>query len=171
MIKKVLFVIAQQGFQDYEYAEPKKILENAGVQTKTASKTTYEANGKLGTRVKPDLSLSQACASDYDAVVFVGGPGAASYFDDKEALKLARDFEKAGKIVAAICIAPVILANAGVLHGKKATVWPSECDNLRAKNAQYTSEDVVRDGRIITASGPQAAQKFGQTILKALKEE
>ncbi len=168
--KKALFVIAQQGFQDYEYNEPKKILENAGVETKTASKTTREAFGKLGARVKPDLALEQARASDYDAIIFVGGPGAAAYFNDEQALALARDFEKTRKIVAAICIAPVILANAGVLRGKKATVWPSESANLRGKGASYANEDVVRDQQVITASGPQAARKFGETILKALKE-
>ncbi len=171
MKKRVLLVIAQQGFQDYEYNEPKKILENAGIETKTASKTTSEAFGKLGARVKPDLALARAHASDYDAIIFVGGPGAAAYFDDEQALALAHDFEKAGKIVAAICIAPVILANAGILRGKHATVWPSEGANLREKGANYANEDVVRDKRIITASGPQAARKFGETILKALKEK
>lgn len=170
MAKKVLFVIAQQGFQDHEYLEPKKVLETGGVQTKTASKTTNEALGKLGARVKPDLALKEARAQDYDAIIFVGGPGAASYFDDEQALKLARDADHAGKILAAICIAPVILANAGVLKGKRATVWPSEGGNLRAKGAEYTGEDVTRDGRVITASGPQAAREFGQAILKALKE-
>jgi len=168
---KVLLVIAQQGFQDHEYSEPKKTLENAGIETKTASKTTSQALGKLGTRVKPDLTLAQAQANDYDAIIFIGGPGAANYFNDEQALKLARESQKNGKITAAICIAPSILANAGLLKGKRATSWPSESENLRAKGAEYTGENVTRDGLVITASGPHAAREFGQTILNTLKEK
>ena len=86
------------------------------------------------------------------------------------AFKIAQQAVEQNKILGAICIAPSILANAGVLKNKKATVYPSESSNLKTKGAIYTTEDVTRDGNIITANGPAAAQDFAETITQALLE-
>jgi protease I len=77
---------------------------------------------------------------------------------------------KKEKIVGAICIAPVTLANAGILTGKKATVFESETKKLKDKGANCTRKNVERDGKTITANGPKAAKEFGETIAKALAE-
>ncbi|MDD5086856.1 MAG: DJ-1/PfpI family protein, partial [Candidatus Nanoarchaeia archaeon] len=77
-------------------------------------------------------------------------------------------FYESGKITAAICIAPVILANAGVLDGKKATVFPSGKDDIMVRGADYTGEQVTQDGKVITANGPAAARSFGEAIVKEL---
>ena len=76
---------------------------------------------------------------------------------------------EAGKLVGAICIAPRILSEAGILNGKKATVYSSEAGVLRANGAIYTGKDVEVDGKIVTASGPHAAEQFGNTLVKLLK--
>ncbi len=107
---QVLMVIASRDFRDEEYARPREILESAGYTVIVASRSRETARGMLGMRVQPDLLLSEACAADYDAVVFVGGSGAQTYWDDPEAHRLAREAASGGKVVAAICIAPVILA-------------------------------------------------------------
>jgi protease I len=77
---------------------------------------------------------------------------------------------KQNKIVGAICIAPVTLANAGILSGKRAAVSISERQQLADKGAECTFKDVQRDGNIITASGPPAAKGFGEAIAEALSE-
>ncbi|MBN1444886.1 MAG: DJ-1/PfpI family protein [Candidatus Omnitrophica bacterium] len=164
----VLMVIAQNGFRDEEYFKPKDLLEFAGCIVKTASVQTGAARGKMGGTAKVDVSLSEVKVEDYAAVVFVGGPGAADYIDDETALNLAREADKKGRIVGAICIAPAILARAGILKGKKATVFPSDRGILIEGKANYVDMPVVVDGRIITASGPDAAHEFGKTLVKAL---
>jgi len=167
--KSVLMVIATQDFRDEEFVEPKKILESAGVRVTVASKELGEAVGVLGkVRAMPDFTLEQVHATDYDAVIFVGGPGSREYWDDPAAHKIARQAHDAGKLVCAICIAPVTLANAGLLEGKRATVFHGESARLKEAGATYTGASVEQDGRIITANGPKAATEFGSAIRAAL---
>ncbi|HHT48291.1 MAG TPA: DJ-1/PfpI family protein [Firmicutes bacterium] len=168
MKKRAVLVIAETNFRDEEYLAPKEVLSQAGVEVATASTKLEEAVGKLGHKVRPDLLVSQIKVEDYDALVFVGGGGAAQYFADETAHVLARSFIKADKVVAAICIAPVILARAGLLRGKRATVFPDGEPELIAAGAIYTAQRVVKDGRIITGNGPEAAEAFGREIVNAL---
>ena len=166
--KKVLMVIAPENFRDEEFMEPKEVFENAGAGVTVASKGVDSAKGMMGAIVTVDSDISETDAGDYDAVVFVGGSGASVYFNDKTAQNLARTAYEKGKIVAAICIAPSTLANAGLLEGKRATSFSSEKGNLEAKGAEYTGAAVEQDGRIITGNGPGAASEFGHKIAEAL---
>ena len=168
-MKKIVFVIASDKFRDEEYFHPKDVLTKADVSVVTASSKLNTSTGMLGGQVKPEVLLSDVKESDYDGIVFVGGGGSKEYFNDPTAHALAKKFYDNKKIVSAICIAPSILANAGLLMGKKANSYPSEVPNLGEKGAIVTENDVVRDGLIITATGPAAATKFGHTILEALK--
>lgn len=162
-------IIAPQNFRDEEFLEPKKIFEENKIQVSVCSKGVAEASGMLGARVKVDIDLMQAKPDDYDALVFVGGSGSSIYFNNQVALTLAKNAVYQNKVVAAICIAPSILANAGVLQEKKATAFPTEADNLKTKGANFVFQTVVEDGNIITAAGPEAAKVFGQTIVKMLE--
>jgi protease I len=114
------------------------------------------------------IPLNKVDVGAYDAVVFIGGGGSAVYFNDPLALKIAKEAYAAGKVVAALCIAPTILANAGILQGKRVTCFRDEDASLRAAGAQYTGEGVTVDGNIITADGPKTAKDFGKAIAKAL---
>jgi protease I len=166
---KILMVLAPKDFRDEEYQKPRQVLEKAGAVVEVASKGVVEAEGMLGARVKVDRDLSQANIDDYGGVIFVGGTGAAVYFSDQAALTLARSAWEKGKVVGAICIAPSILANAGLLSGKKATAFYSEKNNLVAKGAQYTGQPVEVEGKIVTANGPQAAEEFGEKLVEVLQ--
>jgi len=166
--KSILMVIAPEGFRDEEFLEPERVFESARADVTVASKGVSVAKGKLGATVEVDIDISDVNVDDYDAVVFVGGPGASIYFDDPTALKIAKDAYESGKLTAAICIAPSILANAGVLEGHKATAFESESENVASKSAGYTGEPVTVDGKIVTANGPDAAKRFGQEIVKML---
>ncbi len=118
-----------------------------------------------GARVVPDLVLSEAAAGDYVAVAFIGGSGSRELFSDADAIALARGADAAGLTVAAICMAPAVLAAAGVLEGVKATCDPAVEGELRKGGAIRLHEEVVVDGNIVTASGPPEAEAFGAALV------
>lgn len=167
--KSVLMIIAAKDFRDEELAEPRAVLAEAGAAITIASSATRESVGVLKrTRVTPDLTVDQVDAKAYDAVIFVGGPGASQYWHDETAHRIATEAYEAGKVVGAICIAPATLANAGLLKGKKATAFSSITDQLTKGGANYTGARVQQDGRIVTADGPGSATTFGEAIRDAL---
>jgi len=166
--KKILFLIAPKSFRDEEYFEPKKILEAEGAQTVTASLSKDEATGMLGGKAKPDIILGDVKASDFDAILFIGGEGATVYWNNQQAQQLARDAVSANKVLGAICLAPGTIANAGVLKGKNATCFLVADELLQKGGAKLSSKYVEQDGKIITASGPEAAIEFGNAVLKEL---
>lgn len=168
--KKAVMIIAQNNFRDEELLKPKEILEKNGVSVTIASSSLKESTGMLGAKVKPDVLFTNVKVSDFDAVVFVGGSGSMEYWDNPTAHKIATEANTAKKTIGAICIAPVTLAKAGLLKNKKATTYSSTINDIKACGAVYTGADVERDGNIVTASGPTAAQKFGETLVKALTE-
>jgi len=165
----VLLVVAQNDFQDIEYNTVRGELAAAGYGVSVAAPRKATASGVSGTRVDPDLSLSEARASVYLAVVFIGGPGTEDLFDLEDAHRIATETVGQGKPLAAICLAPAILARAGVLVGKRATSYPSASGDLTAGSAIYTGADVEIDGKIITASGPEASSAFSRAIISALE--
>jgi len=167
--KKVLMVIASSQFRDEEYQRPRALLEAAGAEITVASSSLSESVGMLGMRVTPDILIKDAKMQGYDALLLVGGMGSTEYWESAEAHALARSSFAANKPTAAICLAPMTLANAGLLKGKQATIWKDAADDFQAKGVHYTSQDVVRDGLIITGSGPDAAEAFGRVLVEALQ--
>lgn len=171
--KTAVFIIAFKDFRDPEYFIPKKILNEAGIKTFCASSKKGIAIGVEGGEENIDIALEQVKVDDYDAIIFVGGIGAAGYINNQSAHRIAQDAVIKRKILAGICIGPTILAKAGVLKGVKATVWSSKMDKsavriLEDGKALYRPEKVVIDGRIITADGPESACEFGKEIVKIL---
>jgi len=168
----VLLIIAPN-FRDEELFDTKDVLEQAGLTTVIASKTAGTKKGMLGGTAEAEIAISKVNVANYKAIVFIGGSGSSVYFNDATALKIAKEAASKNKVTAAICIAPVILANAGILQGKKATVWDDEentySSKIEEKGAIYTDKDVEKDGNIITANGPEAAKKFGNAIVSALR--
>jgi len=167
--RRVVMIIAKNEFRDEELMEPKVILEEGGFEVVLASSSLGAATGMLGATADVDVTINEINPSDYDAVIFVGGRGASEYWQNPTAHSIAKKADKQGKLVCAICIAPVTLANAGLLSGRKATVWYSEANTLKKAGAIYTAEAVTVDGNIITANGPTSAKEFGRTILEKVK--
>jgi protease I len=168
--KKIVMIIAPQNFRDEELLQPKGILTEKGAEVAVASASMETCKGMLGVEVKPDMLTSEIKPEDWDAIILIGGTGASHYWDDLSVHSMLNEAVRQNKIVGAICIAPVTLANAGILSGKKATVFSSETQKLADKGAECTGKDVERDGNIITASGPQAAKEFGNAVARALTE-
>lgn len=167
-MSKLLFIIAPQNFRDEEYFEPKEILENAGHTIVTASSVVGVLNGSQGGSAQAAISLADVHQNNYDAVLFVGGQGSYQYDLDVQAHRIAQDFYAHGKLTTAICHAPIILAQAGVLYGKNATVHSSDVEELKSLGVKYSPQSVAVDGTIITADGPSSATVFGKTIASHL---
>lgn len=167
-MRNVVLVVAERQFRDEEYQIPKDILTKAGFNVITASTTMDQLIGTYGLKALPDILFKDVKVKGLEALIFVGGGGSSQYFDDPLAHNLAQSALEHGKIVGAICIAPVILANAGLLAGKKATVYPDGADTLKEKGAIYTANPVETDGLIITGNGPQAATEFGNILVDML---
>lgn len=167
-IKKVLFVIAFNNFRDEEYLEPKKILTESGYTVVTASTELGEARGKLGCATEVDILFSEIYIKEYEAIVFVGGAGVISLWDEERLHEIATIFHDEGKVIAAICSAPVILARAGLLRGKKATSYINDEKQMKGGGAIYTGNAIEVDGKILTGNGPEASKEFGKTLLKMM---
>lgn len=169
-MKKVVMVIAHENFRDEELLEPKAVLEQNSIEVKVASSELSTARGKLGAKVEPDILFKDINLADFDALVFIGGPGSVEYWDDPLAHKLLQDAILSGKVVAGICAAAVTLAKSGILKGKRATVFSGDSQELINSGVNYTAAPLERDGNIITADGPKAARVFGEEIVKALNK-
>ncbi|MHB1452976.1 MAG: DJ-1/PfpI family protein [Saccharofermentanales bacterium] len=165
----IIMVIAQSMFRDEELFVTKAELHKLGHSVQVASRKLEICRGNRGGTAMPDMTVMDIRVEDFDAIVFVGGGGASEYFDDSYVHSLAVNFQNAGKIVSAICIAPVILANAGILKGKRATVFPSGAGDLIKNGASYTGDAVTQDGRIVTGNGPASSALFARQVSKALK--
>ncbi|MCD6402456.1 DJ-1/PfpI family protein [bacterium] len=171
--KKVVMIVAFRDFRDEEYFIPKEILLAAGAEVKTASNQKGKAIGAGGGEAEVDLLVSNINPEEFDAVVFVGGPGCLENLDNDVSYKVIKDTVSQNKVLGAICISPVILAKAGVLEGKEATVWSSPMykspiNILEENGANYTGESVEVDGKIVTANGPAAAKEFGEKLVEVL---
>ena len=166
--KKAVLIAAKEGFHDEELFGTMRALANARVQTAVASSITGPIRGSLGGMTEATMLVGAINVDECDAVIFVGGPGATEYFGDPVALGVAREAVNKGKVVAAISIAPTILANAGVLNGVRTTSFLSERERLQRAGAVYTGVPVERDRLIITASSPMATAQFGIAIADAL---
>lgn len=165
---RVLFVVPPTGFRDEELFDTRRELEAAGHRSVIASVDRGLCLGMLGGSVVATETLTSVHPSRFDAVVFVGGAGARLLFDAPAALELARAFHEAHKPTAAICMAPVILGNAGVLEGREATVAAAEQALIEAMGAHYQHAGVVTDGDVVTASGPREAAAFGRQLVQML---
>jgi protease I len=168
--KKVLIVIASQNFRDEEYKNIREVMEKQEAIVTVASSSSKVSKGMLGMKVQPDKLLGNVKAEEYDAVIFIGGLGAREYWDNQNAYKLVWDALSSNKILGAISIAPVILARAKALEGKKVTILPSEKSQLKNMGAIYTGKNIERYGNIITAAEPSASREFAVAIVKALSD-
>jgi protease I len=166
---KILMVLSPQQYQEEELNVPRDYFLNSGYSVVLASKGVKTATGMNGGSTDVNLDLKSVKLSDYIAVVFVGGVGiyTLKLHEDPGYQALAKSAISQKKLVGAICLGPWILADAGLLKGKKATA--SETDHIKSKGAIVSDEAVVQDGNIITGNGPSASQEFAEAIVAALE--
>lgn len=165
---KVLVPLAN-GFEDIEATTIVDILRRAGVEVVTAGLVDGLVQGSRGTRVQPDVRLDDVKDEDFAMIALPGGmPGAEYLRRDERVIALLRRHAQAGRYTTAICAAPIALAEAGLLAGRRATSYPGFVDKLDLPDTQYVVEPVVVDGKVVTSRGPGTAMDFALTLVELL---
>jgi 4-methyl-5(b-hydroxyethyl)-thiazole monophosphate biosynthesis len=163
---KVVIILAD-GFEELEAVAIIDVLRRAGIGVVSAGLHEGPVSSVRNVKVIPDTVIDTITSDDFDMLVLPGGmPGAANLDADERVGGLIRDFNSKGKMTAAICAAPYVLANAGILNGKRVTSYPSFKDKLGS--AIYEEKTVVEDGNILTSRGPGTALCFALAIVEKL---
>ncbi|WP_028950834.1 DJ-1 family glyoxalase III [Sulfurihydrogenibium subterraneum] len=163
---KVLVPLAD-GFEEIEAISIVDILRRAGIEVVITGLHDGYIESARGVKVIPDTTIDKVSADEFDMIVLPGGqPGTDNLNKDERVKKLIQDFYNKGKLTGAICAAPYVLASAGILHGKKATSYPTYKDKLGDVN--YLEESVVEDSNVLTSRGPGTAACFALKIVEKL---
>ena len=163
MQKRVLCLLVD-GFEEIELATPVDVLRRAGAEVVVAGLHGMTASGKCGLKIEADQLLSTLDPAGFDLLLIPGGPGVGELRNDGRAARLAADFAARNLWVAAICAAPLVLMDAGVLAGKRFTAYHS----VRPELGGCPDARVVVDGKLITARGPGTAMDFSLEIVTQL---
>lgn len=168
-----VMILATDGFEQSELEKPKANLEAAGIETTVASLKPGKIKGwdkdDWGDEVAVDITLDEANADDFDALLLPGGqinPDKLRMNDD--AVELIKAFDSAGKPIAAICHAPWLLAEANLVDGRTVTSWPSIRTDLMNAGADVVDREVVTDGNLITSRNPDDIPAFSKALIEKL---
>lgn len=175
---KVVFIIAPEGFKDEELSIPLEIFKKEGIEIDIASTIQGECTGSDGMVIKSNKTLGEINVSEYDGIIFVGGPGTILIRKQAFALSIAREANEQKKVLGAICWATTILAKSHTMKGRKATVWNgmdleygrSTVQVLEMFEVEFVDKNVVVDYNIVTAEGSKSAEKFAKELVKVLKD-
>lgn len=166
MSKRVLCLLVD-GFEETEAVTPVNLMRRGGIEVVMASLHGGVVEGRGGMRLEPDEDFDELEPQTFDALFLPGGPGVMDLLDDGRASQLAREFHAAGKPVAAICAAPLILQEAGLLKNHRFTAHFSVHGELPG----VLDERVVVDGLILTSRGAGTAVDFGLALVRRLAGE
>lgn len=161
-------VLTAEGVEDSEFFYPYYRLQEEGIEVDVAGPTPCHVTGKHGYTVEADLAFAGVKAGDYDLLVLPGGKAPETVRLDEDAVAVTQEIFRAGKVVAAICHGAQTLISAGLLKGKNATCWPGIRDDLKAAGANYSDEEVVVDGNLITSRCPDDLPAFCREVFRAL---
>jgi 4-methyl-5(b-hydroxyethyl)-thiazole monophosphate biosynthesis len=163
---RVLIPLAQ-GCEELEAVTVIDLLRRAGVEVVTAGLDDRPIRASRGTTLLADTTLDSVMDDDFDMLVLPGGlPGADHLDQDPRVHELLQRMSAGGRYTAAICAAPKVLANAGLLDGKQATSFPGVLDDFPRVDA--IAAPVVTDGRVITSRGPGTAMDFALDLIEKL---
>jgi protease I len=172
---KRVAILATDGFEQSELAEPRRALEEAGARTDIVSLRAGTIRGwrhrNWGDAFSVDRTVGEASADDYDALVLPGGVMNPDRLRvDADAVAFVRRFFDTGKPVGAICHGPWTLIDAGVAQGRSMTSWPSLRQDLVNAGARWTDEEVVTDGRLVTSRKPADLPAFNRRLVEQIAE-
>jgi 4-methyl-5(b-hydroxyethyl)-thiazole monophosphate biosynthesis len=168
-MKRALLILSE-GFEEIEAVTPLDLLRRAGVEAVSASAGAgLLVAGARGIGVQADRMLDDCLGETFDMVILPGGPGVDKLRQDGRVLELARRSHAGGIPLAAICAAPVILADAGVAQGHTLTSFPAREAELRGGAKAYVQDRVVVDGKVITSRGAGTAEEFALALVAYLQ--
>lgn len=170
-----VLIVSTDGFEESELFGPREILLGRGAEVQLASPdlkpiqaTVHDDPGKT---IRPDLTVEQAKADDFDALILPGGVRNPDQLrTNKAAIDLIRAFADAGKPVAAICHGPWLLVEADLLRGRTATSWPSIRTDLSNAGANVVDEPAVTDGNIVTSRNPGDVEAFTEAVIRLVEQ-
>ena len=175
LTNKTIAILAADGFEEVELTKPKKALEEAGAKTSVVSIKSGKIQGMnhadKGEKVAVDLTLDDAKPDQFDALMIPGGlmnPDTLRSTD--EALEFVRHFFDEGKPVAAICHAPWVLIDAGVVRGRTLTSWPAIKTDVRNAGGNWVDEEVVVDNGLVTSRKPDDIPAFNEKMIEEFCE-
>lgn len=163
-MKKRVLCLLTDGFEEIEAVAPIDLLRRAGFEVVVASLRGMTLTGRCGIRLEADQPLGEVDPAGFDLLLIPGGPGVGDLRADGRPAALARSFYDAGKHVAAICAAPLVLKDAGLLSGRRFTAYHS----VRAELGGGLDDRVVIDGRLITSRGAGTAMDFAVELIRLL---
>lgn len=168
-------ILATDGFEQSELLVPKEALEKTGAEVKIVSIHDGKIKGwnhkDWGQEISVDLQVGEASVDQFDGLVLPGGvinPDQLRIHDG--AIQFIRDFAQAGKPIAAICHGPWTLIEAGIVHGKKMTSWPSLKTDLINAGAEWVDQEVVTDHGLVTSRKPNDLPAFCRKMIEEFQE-
>lgn len=168
-MKKLIIMLAE-GFEEIEALTVVDVLRRADFLCHMVTLGSIQVKGSHDIIVQGDKTISEENLHEYDGIILPGGmPGAKNLKDDIRVIELVKEFYSSGKLVAAICAAPIVLAKAGIINGKAATSYPDFKGEL--EHSIYKEDLVVREENLITSRGPATALAFAYEILNYFGEE
>ncbi len=168
-----VLIVATDGFEQSELMQPKQSLEEGDIETVVASLEDGEIrgwdDGDWGKSVPVDITVDEVAESDYDALLLPGGQMNPDILRINDGvIDLIKEFDNAGKPIAAICHAPWLLVEADVVDGKTVTGWPSIRTDLENAGGEVIDRQVAVDGNIITSRNPDDIPAFVEALKDAL---
>jgi len=175
MPKSRVLIVATDGFEEWELFGPRQILQQRGAEVVLASlkldpiqATVHDDPGKT---IRPDLTIDDANADDFDALILPGGVRNPDQLRlHGNVIELINDFARQGKPVGAICHGPWLLVEADLLRGRSATSWPSIRTDLRNAGANLVDEPAVVDGNIVTSRNPDDVDAFTNALIGLIED-
>jgi len=170
-----VLIVATDGFEEWELFGPRQIFQQRGAEVVLASLTLDPIQATVhddpGKTIRPDLTIDQANADDFDALILPGGVRNPDQLRlHGNVIELIRDFDDQGKPIGAICHGPWLLVEADLLDGRTATSWPSIRTDLRNAGANVVDEPAVTDGNIVTSRKPDDVQAFTNALVDLIED-
>ena len=167
MTKALIFLAT--GFEEIETVTVVDVLRRANIDVIVAGLEQNPIEGKHKIKIIPDQAIEDVNINDFDAVVVPGGnPGYKNLRKDPRVISMLKKAFESNKLVAAICAAPAVLSDAGILKGKVCTVYPGMDDELKAGGGIPKHDNIVIDGNIVTSRGPATALPFALKLVEML---
>lgn len=161
-------IIAADEFEDLELFHPMYRLQEEGIETAVIGLTKDQIKGKRGYPITPQATIDQVNARDFDLLVVPGGKSPERLRLNSKLLEFVRDFDRQGKVIAAICHAGQVLASAGIVKGRTVTCVAAIRDDMVNAGAHYVDKPAVRDGNLVTSRIPSDLPEFAKLTIEAL---
>lgn len=175
LLGKKVAILAADGFEQVELTKPRKALDEAGAETTVVSLKSGSIQGMnhadKGDVVAVDETLNEAKPERFDALMIPGGlMNPDTLRSSEEALEFVRHFFREGKPVAAICHAPWVLIDAGIIRGRTVTSWPAIKSDIQNAGAHWVDQEVVVDNGLVTSRKPDDIPAFNEKMIEEFCE-